>query len=170
MRPGGGRSRSCGVGLLVAAVASLAVSCSSHGTSAAPSVRPSSPKPSTSVTASSVESSSQRFEQARTALASVTNPGDQQDSGGEELVRDGVHAHPSLKAGVEYRLQVVCVGAGAVEVQTGPPRKSARQLACDGVPTSSRYQGGVSDLSLNIVRQGQSSGVIVYQIMRVGSA
>jgi hypothetical protein len=126
-------------------------------------------KPSSSVTTSAASTQQKQFGQARTALAAVTSSKDQHDSGGEELVQDGVHEHPALKKGT-YRLQVVCVGTGSVTIETGSPRKSSTTLSCDGVPSNTRFRGPADDLALNITKRGASSGVIIYQIMRVASA
>ncbi|MGW3389920.1 hypothetical protein [Streptomyces cinereoruber] len=84
---------------------------------------------------------------------------------GLERVREGVHHRSPLMKGKTYKLSVVCVGTGGVQVviADGDPQS----VPCDGVPASRRVESSPEQLPVDITAEAGATGMVAWQVVSV---
>lgn len=100
---------------------------------------------------------------AKAALDTVSPDDPEFVESGLERVRDGVHHLSPLKKGKAYRLSVVCVGTGSVQVAVGD--KAPRSVPCDGVPEGQRVENAPASLPIDISAASGATGMVAWQIV-----
>ncbi|MEW2396454.1 hypothetical protein [Streptomyces sp. NPDC046862] len=148
-------------GCALAASVFLLVSCTSDTSDGKPAKTPSLPASSSSRAAAGSAEERQK-EQAQTALAAVRT-GQLAESGAERLT-NGIHTEPSLQAGKNFELKLVCVGHGTAHLSfkptdTGTPAK----VPCDQSVVRQRITAG-KQIHIGVDATQGSNGVIAWEI------
>ncbi|MFC8709699.1 hypothetical protein ACFUCQ_07105 [Streptomyces sp. NPDC057197] len=148
----------------------LLVGCSSsHDEHASSRTTHTTPSPSASSTAPSQQAAEQRLiAQAQSALD--TTAADEKGkfvASGAERVHDGLHTQLGLSKGLEYRVAVVCVGSGDVEVSFHPAEGTKpKTVPCDQSMEMVRFPGS-PDLLLEVSGKSNATGAIAWRVSKV---
>ncbi|WP_158771757.1 hypothetical protein [Streptomyces sp. NRRL S-340] len=147
----------------------LLAGCSSSHEHASSRTTHTTPSPSASSTAPSQQAAEQRLiAQAQSVLNSTA--ADEKGkfvASGAERVRDGLHTQLGLSKGLQYRVAVICVGSGDVEVSFDPAEGTKpKTIPCDRSMEMVRFPGS-PDLLLEVSGKSNATGAIAWRVSKV---